>query len=684
MTGRRVIAAAAIVAAALAPPALSATQAADRAVGRERIEAALAEVRPALVKLTVISLHYADGRAVRYPSSGSGVIVSAEGHVLTNYHVAGRSARIQATLSSGEIFDADVVAHDSLTDLSVLRLRRPTGAPALAAAAFSDEKPKVGEPVLALGSPLTLASSVTLGIVSNTRRVFTDFVGTRLEDLDLGGEPTGLFTQWIQHDALILPGNSGGPLVDLDGRIVGINELGGGGVGFAIPASIARRVFESALSQGRVRRSDLGFGVLPVAKLERTTGALVASIVPGSPAERSGLLPGDILLAIDGQPIAVRFFEEVPDLYRRVADLPIGAEVELAFERGGERLTARATTVELEDALGAEAENAELGITLQELTAPMARLRQLPPRAGLVVTSVRAGFPAADARPAIASGDLVTAVDATPVTTLAELEQALAAADGEELLLGVRRDDELLLAVARRDPTRALRGGGELPKAWLGVQTQVVTPALARALGRPQLRGFRVSQVLPWSSAEAAGLEIGDVVVALDGERLEAASEQDAENLRRVIEERTIGDEVSLTLERGSETRELSVRLDARPRASSESRTHRDDGLGFAAREITLFDRVEFHWTRDQQGVLVTEVVPGGWAQMAGLAASDLVLALAGRDVRSIEDLEKALAAVAAERPAIVPLFVRRGVRTHFVFLEPDWRGSSSAGKEQR
>jgi serine protease Do len=646
-------------------------------VERAAIEAALAKVRPALVKLTVISLQYTDGRAMRYPSSGSGVVVSAAGDVLTNYHVAGRSARIQATLFDGRIVDAEVVAHDALTDLSVLRLRLPPGSPPLAAADFAEGAPEVGDPVLALGSPLTLASSVTLGIVSNTRRVFTDFVGTRLEDLDLGGEPTGLFTQWIQHDALILPGNSGGPLVDLEGAIVGINELGGGGVGFAIPASIARRVLESALAEGRVRRSDLGLGVLPVAKLERSTGALVAFVVPGSPAAAAGVQPGDVLLELGGVPVAVRFFEEVPELYRRVSQLPIGREVELVVERDGRRRSLAATTTELEEALGAEAESAELGVTVQELTTPMALMRQLPPRSGLVVTSLRPAYPAAEGRPAVAPGDLITGVGERATTTLAELDAALDAASGEELLLRLRRDDEFLLSVVRRNGTRGLRSGGELPRAWLGVQTQVVTPALAGAIGRPELRGFRITQVMPWSAAEAAGLEVGDVVVAVDGEPLEVASEQDAEDLRRTIEERSIGARVRLGVERGGERRELTVALDARPRGTAEARTRREEGLGFAVREITLFDRVEFHWARDQQGVLVTEVVPGGWAQMAGLASNDLVLAIGGREIRTLDDLERTLAAVAADRPTVVPLFVRRGSRTHFVFLEPDWRSSS-------
>jgi len=653
-----------------ATPSAGAEGAAD--VSRQRIDAALAEIRPALVQLTVVAERFADGRAVRFPSGGSGVVVTAEGHVLTNFHVAGDGVRIQATLDGGEVMEADVVTHDPLTDLSVLKLRGvpPSG---LRPARFADREPVVGEPVLALGSPLSLSSSVTLGIVSNSRRVFTDFAGTRLEDLELEGEPTGLFTLWIQHDALILPGNSGGPLVDLDGRIVGINELGGAGIGFAIPSSIARRVLAGALSGGRLRRADLGFTVLPVLKIGRATGALVSSVDRGSPAEGADLRAGDVLLELAGGEVEVRFFEEVPELYRRISELPIGGPVELVVDRAGRRvrLTARAT--ELEEAEGDEEEFARLGVTLQELTGPLARRLQVEPRSGLLVTGLRAGLPAATARPPVLAGDLISALGGVRLVTLAEARATLAARVAGEVLLELRRDDETILALATLGSDREARRGGELPKAWLGVQTQVVTPELARALDAPDLSGFRITQVLPWSEAERGGLKTGDVLVSIDGERLESRRPQDGENLRRAIEERAIGDEVELALVRGAERLTMRMALEARPRELSELATARAEALGFSVREVSQFDRVRFHWDRGQEGVVVTEVVPGGWAQMAGLEANDLVLAIDDEEITGVATFEAVLARRLAARPPVLAVFLRRGPRTHFAFIEPDW-----------
>ena len=152
-----------------------------------------------------------------------------------------------------------------------------------------------------MGNPLTLSSSMTLGIVGNPSRVFTSFTGSDMDDMDLGdGQVTGLFTRWIQHDALILPGNSGGPLVNLRGEVVGINELGGNGVGFAIPSNLAAHVLNQALTYGEVRRGWFGVTIFPVEKMDLKHGALVSALQPGGPAEQAGVVPGDVLLSIDG------------------------------------------------------------------------------------------------------------------------------------------------------------------------------------------------------------------------------------------------------------------------------------------------------------------------------------------------------------------------------------------------
>ena len=211
-------------------------------------------------------------------------MLTPQGHVVTNYHVAGNTTRIDCTLTDGRVLPAAVVAHDPLTDLSVLRLVGRAGETFAHAELGDSEALRVGDTVFAMGNPLALSSSTTQGIVSNPARVFTNLSGTEVEELDVAeGEPSGLFTRWIQHDALILPGNSGGPLVDVEGRVVGINELGGQGLGFAIPAAIAREVLAQVLEHGEVHRGtfelsrdDFSAGELQVDVLD-TAGRVVAS-----------------------------------------------------------------------------------------------------------------------------------------------------------------------------------------------------------------------------------------------------------------------------------------------------------------------------------------------------------------------------------------------------------------------
>lgn len=686
--------AARLVAGALAAASLAAAQPAVQdppavdplaRASSEQVERALAEVYPALVNITAVTREFSEGRAMRFPSAGSGVIVDEAGHVLTNFHVAGNSTRLRCTLTSGEVVEADVVAHDPLTDLSVLRLRLERagrGSPSFEPARLAvDAELAVGDPVLAMGNPFALSSSVTLGIVSNPRRVFTDFVASEISEMDLGGgETTGIFTQWIQHDALILPGNSGGPLVDLRGRVVGINELGGGGIGFAIPARVAADVLARALRDGAIHRGYLGLLVLPVAKIGRSDGALVSAVLPESPAAAAGLEPGDVLVAAGGEPVAVRFFEQVPELYERFAELQVGSTVELEVERGGERRFLRVRVAEMERTRGEEGEFRELGLSAQELTGPMVLARNLRVRQGLLVTGLRPGQAAAAARPQVELGDVLTAVDGAPVRTLGELAAALERHAGPDLVLEIRRGEERLLAVARVPQKRNGRWGGELPKAWLGVRTQVLTPELAGAVAAAGTPGFRVTEVFAWTEAARAGLEVGDLLLGLDGEPFDATRPQDGEDLRRAVEERAIGETVRLAVRRGGRDLEIAVPLEARPLGAEEARRSRQEEFEFSVREVTFLDRIEQHWEREQSGVVVTDVTSGGWAHMAGLKTGDLVVRVGGTPVADVGAFEAAMRQVVAARPAVVALYLRRGPRTHFVFLEPDWKDVGGGG----
>lgn len=645
---------------------------------RRDIEQARDKVFPALVNILVVSRYFEGGRAQYTISGGSGVIVSPDGVVLTNYHVAEDAVRLFCTLTTGERFEARVLYNDPLTDLSVLKIRLPDNAPprTFAYATLGDSDAlKTSDYVLAMGNPLLLSSSVTLGIVSNPKRVFVNPVSSEIEGAEFErGDRSGMLTRWIQHDALILPGNSGGPLVNLRGEVVGINQLGGSGLGFAIPSRIAKRVLEQVLTKGKVERGWLGFQALPVDKLKRTTGVLVGSILPESSAERAGIKPGDIVLSIDGKPTNARFAEEIPLIYQLIADLPIGKTVAVEIERQGARQTLRLQVDPLEPFYGEEDEFRSLGFTAREITPAMARAQRLP-RNAVQITGIRPGYPMDSAEPKVNVGDAILKVGDKPTRTLKELAEAIDAFKDRELIpITVQRREEVLISAVRNKPPSDPSPSMELPRAWLGVRTQVITRQVAEALGQPELKGFRVTEVLPYTEASKSGIQVGDIIVALNGEPLEASRVQDARDLERRVEQLTIGENATLTVLRNGERLDIPVKMEPSPASAESAKITRQRELEFAVRDITPIDRMRNRWKEDQQGVIVTDVANGSWAQLGGLRVGDVILAINEQPIRQVSDFQQVMREMLAQQPSVLVMFVLRKRDTTFAFIEPDWK----------
>lgn len=645
---------------------------------RRDIERARERVFPALVNILVVNRFFDGGRAQYALGGGSGVIVSPDGLVLTNYHVASDAVRLFCTLSTGERLEAEALYHDALTDLSVLRLKLPPNTPQREfpyAPLGDSDALKTGDYVLAMGNPLLLASSVTLGIVSNPKRVFLNPFNQEIEGVEfVRGDRSGMLTRWIQHDALILPGNSGGPLVNLQGELVGINQLGGSGLGFAIPSRIARGVLEQVRRTGRVERGWLGFRAMPVEKMRRTEGVLVGSVIPGSPAELAGLQPGDIVLQIDGQPVSARFPEEIPLVYLQIAELPVGKTVTVEYLRNGNRKTVQMQVEPMEPYYGEEDEFRTLGFTAQDITRPMARASRLP-ESGVQITGIRPGYPLDTAEPKINNGDAIVKFGERPIRNLRDLREAIEAHKGQENIpIVFQRRTETLITVIRNRPPSSPSSSVELPKAWLGVRTQVITQPVARALGDANLKGFRITEVLPYTEASKAGLQAGDLILALNDEALEAFRTQDARDLERRIERMTIGEEVALTILRNGTRQQVRVKLESSPASAEAARSVRQEELDFAVRDITALDRMRNYWREDQQGVLVTDVPNGSWGQLAGLQSGDLILAANEHPIQNTQEFQQVMQTLVQQQSPVIILYVLRERETSFVFIEPDWK----------
>lgn len=636
-----------------------------------------AQLRPSLVRLRVVSTDYVEGREVKTQSVGSGVIITEDGYLITNHHVAGWATRIFCTLWNLEEVEAELVGTDALTDIAVVKLKPERPMRFTPARLGDSSRLRVGDPVLAMGSPMALSQSVTLGIVSNTEMIMPRFMGPSAR-LRLDGEDVGSLVKWIGHDAPIFGGNSGGPLVNLQGEVVGINEIRLGLSG-AIPINLAREIAQQLIAEGRVRRSWLGIDVQPRFKRsEADRGVLVAGVLPDSPAQRAGLQAGDRIVALAGQPVDVRFDEQMPEFMRLVCGLPVGRPVPCVVERAEQELTLSIVPMERGEFLARPRELKAWGITARDLTPLSAREMKRPDTNGVVVTSVRPGGPAGDARPPLNEGDVLVAVNHEPVRCLADLarltEQLMQGrTEPTPVLTTFERGDKRFLTVVRLGITELEDPGREVTKAWLPVDVQVLTRPLAHQLGRPDLRGFYITRVYPRTTAARAGLQVGDVILAVDGEPLTASSAEHADELGALVRQYDVGSSVTLTLLRNGQTLKVPVELVASPRLPREMKTYRNPDFEFTARDLSFFDRAEEQWPEDQTGVRVTEVRRGGWADLGMLLVDDLIVEIDGRPVTDVDSLRRELERAAAARQSPVVFKVLRGIHTRYLELEPKW-----------
>jgi S1-C subfamily serine protease len=196
-----------------------------------------------------------------------------------------------------------------------------------------------------------------------------------------------------------------------------------------------------------------------------------------------------------------------------------------------------------------------------------------------------------------------------------------------------------------------------------------VTPDVATALGAKDLRGFRVTQVYPGTEAAKAGLKVGDVLTAMNGSDLKASRIQDAEVLKRRIEGMSVGEPAEFKVMRGTEPTTVKVTLEETPSTAADAKTASQAELEFKVRSLVFMDRVDNRWPQDQTGVLVTEVTRGGWANLAGLQSGDLILRIQEIPVKDIPTFEAESKKIKETKPEVVSIFVRRGYRTHYVFV---------------
>ena len=402
-----------LAAAALLAGCASAPPAAAPADFRETIETAQRAVFPALVYIRVVRKDLSSGKDEKGVVSGSGVVISPEGELLTNHHVIDKAEEIRCLLTDGTALGARVVGFDQDLDIALLRLERPEDAPPLPFAELSPDPVEIGNVVLAMGAPWGLARSVTMGIVSCTDRYL---------------EGAGRYTLWYQTDAAISPGNSGGPLVDTTGRVVGINARGMlfGDQAFTIPSPTVLEVLPALREEGGAGWAWFGFRFQPLRDFDRnmvfdaTNGVVVSGTDLGSPARKAGFKAGDRVVAVDGEPVTALTWERMPALERRLGRIPEGTETRFAVVRGGAELEIAVTPRAKGAVEGEEKVLPRWGFTAKEINRfDNPQLAFYAPDGGLFVSAVSWDGNAENA--GIKENDILREIGGRPVATLEEI-----------------------------------------------------------------------------------------------------------------------------------------------------------------------------------------------------------------------------------------------------------------------
>ncbi|MBU1702220.1 MAG: DegQ family serine endoprotease [Candidatus Eisenbacteria bacterium] len=388
-------------------------------------------------------------REIPQQGLGSGVIVRDDGIILTNNHVVAEAEELTVLLADGRELKAEIVGRDPKTDLAVIRIAADENVSNLPVAHLGDsDVMRVGDWVLAAGSPFQLNQTVTAGIISAKGR----------SNLRLAS-----YEDFIQTDAAINPGNSGGAMINLDGQVIGINTAiasrNGGyqGIGFAIPINMARQVMDSILTHGRVIRGQLGVYIQEITRemseaLELGTlkGALVSQVNENGPADKAGIRERDVIIALDGKPV-----ENMQDLRFRIAGLPPDTRVAVTILRDGEKKTIDVVLGELEDEeaeiIPASLSNDwqdKLGFRLEALTSAIRSQLDLDESVkGIVVESVEPTGSAAEA--GLRPGDVIEKVGDKKIEALVDFKNALDALDGSKpfVLRVTRGPQKLFLAM---------------------------------------------------------------------------------------------------------------------------------------------------------------------------------------------------------------------------------------------
>ena len=391
---------------------------------RQIVQQSKDKVFPALVFIRVLRESHESGKRVASEVSGSGVLISPDGELLTNWHVVDKGTEVRCLLYDGTPHYADVLGTDKDLDLALVKLRRPADAPSLPYAELGDSSEvREGDFVMAMGAPWGLSRSVSIGIISCTTRFLPE---------------ASEYSLWLQTDAAISPGNSGGPLINTDGQVIGINTRGimqGGDMGFSIPSQTIAQILPRLREHQKVNWAWTGLRLQPLRDFNRNIyfdgqeGVIVAGTDPESPARRAGILDRDRLLTVNGTPLNGVTEENLPDLHRILGLLPVDQPAAFELMRDGKPMAIELTPREKGSVEGEELDCPRWDLTVKAINQFDTPDLYFYRRQGVFIYGVR--FPGNAANAGLNQKDIITRIGDRKIETLEDVQAAHADALSE-------------------------------------------------------------------------------------------------------------------------------------------------------------------------------------------------------------------------------------------------------------